>query len=104
MKCPKCNGKGYYRVNDSDLHCWECRCIAKRSEMEELAALRKRVEEIEGSSRRWLALVHSYQKSGIRVDEVRETADQLLEDFIHLYNEHLIDAFKSPSPEQGGQG
>ena len=48
-ECPKCNDTGYYRLGDSDIHCWECRCIAKRSEMDELAALRKRVEELEGA-------------------------------------------------------
>ena len=98
MKCPKCNGKGYYRVNDSDLHCWECRCIAKRSEMEELAALRKRVEELEESC-----------KEMILVDDMGnglcwycgEKLDDENEDCPFCVTRKLL---SSPSTEQGGQG
>lgn len=99
--CP-CNSP--LGINNDNETRWRLLMLLQQREHHQLAALRQRVEELEGSSRRWLALVRSYQKSGIRVDEVRETADQLLEDFIHLYNEHLIDAFKSPSTDQGGQG
>jgi len=43
-ECSKCYDKGYYRVGDADITCWDCCGIVKRAE---LARLRAEAENVE---------------------------------------------------------
>lgn len=49
-KCSKCNDTGWYRFGDSDLRCWDCRCVVPREEWERMqrinATMKDALEEI----------------------------------------------------------
>jgi len=79
-ECSKCYDKGYYRVGDTDITCWDCCGIVKRAELSRLRA----VDEA------WRLVRHAAEhcSSNVVIYEVRDQIARL-------------DQLKAPTPTGG---